>query len=79
MLTCKRHLGGSFLVKKRYLEKLLKAKGQNKADVWRKIIEDKGSVQNLEFLNPEERKKVFKTAYELDMKEVVIHAGERQI
>lgn len=70
-------LSGSFLVKNIYLEQLLEFKGQNKAEVWRKIIEDKGSVQNLDFLSKEE-KKIFKTAYELDMKEVVIQAGERQ-
>mgnify|MGYP001556696310 FL=1 len=70
-------LSGSFLVKNVYLEKLLESKGQNKADVWRKIIEDKGSIQNLDFLT-EEEKKIFKTAYELDMKEIVIQAGERQ-
>ncbi len=70
-------LSGSFLVKNVYLEKLLESKGQNKADVWRKIIEDKGSTQNLDFLT-EEEKKIFKTAYELDMKEIVIQAGERQ-
>ncbi|NQY80324.1 MAG: ribonucleoside-diphosphate reductase subunit alpha [Candidatus Caenarcaniphilales bacterium] len=70
-------LSGSFLVKNVYLEQLLESKGQNKADVWRKVIEDKGSVQNLDFLT-EEEKKIFKTAYELDMKEVVIQAGERQ-
>ena len=70
-------LSGSFLVKNVHLERVLEEKGQNKADVWRKIIEDKGSVQNLDFLS-EEEKKPFKTAYELDMKEVIIQAGDRQ-
>ena len=70
-------LSGSFLVKNVHLERVLEEKGQNKADVWRKIIEDKGSVQNLDFLS-EEEKKTFKTAYELDMKEVIIQAGDRQ-
>lgn len=70
-------LSGSFLVKNTHLEQLLEEKGQNKPEVWRKIIEDKGSVKNLDFLSDEE-KKVFKTGYELDMKELVIQAADRQ-
>jgi len=70
-------LSGSFLVKNTYLEQLLEEKGQNKPEVWRKIIEDKGSVRNLDFLSDEE-KKVFKTGYELDMKELIIQAADRQ-
>ena len=70
-------LSGSFLVKNLQLEQLLDEKGQNKPEIWRKIIEDKGSVRNLDFLTDEE-KKIFKTGYELDMKELVIQAADRQ-
>jgi ribonucleoside-diphosphate reductase alpha chain len=70
-------LSGSFLVKNLQLEQLLEEKGQNKPEIWRKIIEDKGSVRNLDFLTDEE-KKIFKTGYELDMKELVIQAADRQ-
>lgn len=70
-------LSGSFLVKNRYLEKLLEEKGQNNNDTWRSIIEYKGSVQHLDYLSDEE-KAVFKTAYELNMMEVVQQAGDRQ-
>jgi ribonucleoside-diphosphate reductase alpha chain len=70
-------LSGSFLVKNLQLEQLLEEKGQNKPDIWRKIIEDKGSVRNLNFLT-EEEKKIFKTGYELDMKELIIQAADRQ-
>lgn len=70
-------LSGSFLVKNKYLEQLLEEKRQNLPEVWRKVIEDKGSVQNLNFLSQEE-KNIFKTAYELDMKEVVTQAADRQ-
>jgi len=70
-------LSGSFLVKNVFLEKLLKSKNQNNNDIWRTIIDHKGSVQHLEFLSDEE-KSVFKTAYELNMMEVVQQAGDRQ-
>ncbi len=70
-------LSGSFLVKNLQLEQLLEEKGQNKPEIWRKIIEDKGSVRNIDFLTDEE-KKIFKTGYELDMKELVIQAADRQ-
>jgi ribonucleoside-diphosphate reductase alpha chain len=70
-------LSGSFLVKNQYLEKLLDEKGKNNNDTWRSIIDHKGSVQHLDYLSTEE-KGVFKTAYELNMMEVVQQAGERQ-
>jgi ribonucleoside-diphosphate reductase alpha chain len=70
-------LSGSFLVKNPYLEKVLEKYGKNEPDVWRKIIDYKGSVQFLEFLSDEE-KKIFKTAYELNMMELVLQAADRQ-
>lgn len=70
-------LSGSFLVKNPYLEEVLESHSQNNQETWRRIIESKGSIQNLDFLTNEE-KQIFKTAYELNMKELVIQAGERQ-
>lgn len=70
-------LSGSFLVKNPSLERLLEEKGQNTPEVWRKIIEHKGSVQRLDFLDAEE-KKIFKAAYELNMMELVQQAADRQ-
>ncbi len=70
-------LSGSFLVKNPYLEEVLEKYGKNEPDVWRKIIDYKGSVQFLDFLSDEE-KKVFKTAYELNMMELVLQAADRQ-
>ena len=70
-------LSGSFLVKNPYLEQVLEKYGKNEPDVWRKIIDYKGSVQFLEFLS-EDEKKVFKTAYELNMMELVLQAADRQ-
>lgn len=70
-------LSGSFLVKNKYLERLLESKGQNTTEVWKDIIASKGSVQHLSILSDEE-KKVFRTAYEMNMREIVEQAAERQ-
>jgi len=68
---------GSWLVKNKYLEEVLKAHGANTADVWQSIILNKGSVQHLDFLSKDERD-VFKTAMELDQRWIVEHAAHRQ-
>lgn len=70
-------LSGSFLVKNKWLEKLLTEKEKNTSDIWKSIIEHHGSVQHLEFLSDWE-KDVFKTAIEIDQMWVVEHAGKRQ-
>ncbi len=70
-------LSGSFLVKNKYLEQLLVQKEKNTADVWSEVIAAKGSVQNLDFLSDEE-KATFRTAYEINMREVVEQAADRQ-
>jgi ribonucleoside-diphosphate reductase alpha chain len=68
---------GSFLVKNKYLTKLLDAKGENNESNWSSIITNKGSVQHLPFLT-EGEKSIYKTAQELDQNWVVQHAGDRQ-
>ncbi len=70
-------LSGSFLVKNRHLEDALAAKGMNTTDVWKSIIAAKGSVQHLTILTDDE-KKVFRTAYEMNMREIVQQAADRQ-
>ena len=68
---------GSFLVKNKYLEKVLEALNKNTDEVWQSIITNKGSVQHFDWLS-EETKKVFKTSFELDQMWVVTHAADRQ-
>lgn len=70
-------LSGSFLVKNSYLEAVLERKGMNTQEVWQEIIAMKGSVQYLEGLTDEERA-VFRTAYEMNMREIVQQAADRQ-
>ncbi len=69
-------LSGSFPVKNKYVEKLLEEKGQNTEDVWSSIFTNEGSVQHLDFLSDEE-KDVFKTAFEIDQRWLIEHAGDR--
>lgn len=59
-----------------YLEKLLAEKGMNNEDVWSSIFTNEGSVQHLDFLSDEE-KDVFKTAFEIDQRWLIEHAGDR--
>ncbi|MDR3498195.1 MAG: ribonucleoside-diphosphate reductase subunit alpha [Parvibaculum sp.] len=69
-------LSGSFNVRNRHLTKLLEEKGRNDDDTWSSIVVNGGSVQHLDFLSDEE-KDVFKTAFELDQRWVIEHAGDR--
>jgi ribonucleoside-diphosphate reductase alpha chain len=69
-------LSGSFAVKSPYLEKLLREKGHDTEDVWSSIYTNEGSVQHLDFLSDEE-KDVFKTAFEIDQRWLIEHAGDR--
>ena len=69
-------LSGSFAVKNPYLEKILAAKGQNTEEVWSSIFTNEGSIQHLDFLSAQE-KDVFKTAFEIDQRWLIEHAGDR--
>ncbi|HRQ60737.1 MAG TPA: ribonucleoside-diphosphate reductase subunit alpha, partial [Alphaproteobacteria bacterium] len=69
-------LSGSFPVKNPYLIKILEEKGQNTDDIWSSIFTNEGSVQHLDFLTQEE-KDVFKTAFEIDQRWLIEHAGDR--
>ena len=70
-------MSGSFLVKNKYLEKLLEKKGLNTKDVWKKIIANKGSVYHMDSLSAIE-KNLFRTAIEIDQVWLVDLAAERQ-
>ena len=69
-------LTGSFVVRNKFLQKLLAEKGQDNDKVWSSISTNEGSVQHLDFLN-EQEKLVFKTAYELDQRWIIEHASDR--
>lgn len=70
-------LSGVFMVKNKYLEKLLESKEQNTKGIWASILENKGSVQHLSVLTKEE-KEVFKTAWEIPQEIIVRQAADRQ-
>jgi ribonucleoside-diphosphate reductase alpha chain len=73
-------LSGSFQVKNKYLEDVLKDKGLKKDELtalWKDIAGNEGSVQHLDILTDEE-KEVFKTANEIDQLWIIEHASKRQ-
>ncbi|MEQ8443200.1 MAG: ribonucleoside-diphosphate reductase subunit alpha [Alphaproteobacteria bacterium] len=69
-------LSGSFTVRNRHLKALLAEKGRDDDDTWSSISVNEGSVQHLDFLSDEE-KDVFKTAFEIDQRWLIDHAGDR--
>ena len=68
---------GVFTQRNPHLEELLDSKGKNTVAVWTKILQDGGSVQQLDFLSDRE-KAVFKTFGEIDQAEIVQQAADRQ-
>ena len=73
-------LSGSYQVKNKYLEKVLKTKGlkgKKLEETWKDIAGSDGSVQHLDILNDKE-KEIFKTANEINQIWVVEHAYQRQ-
>jgi ribonucleoside-diphosphate reductase alpha chain len=69
-------LSGSFTVRNKNLKELLAAKNMDTDSTWSSISTHEGSVQQLEFLNQEE-KDVFKTAQEIDQRWVIELAADR--
>lgn len=67
---------GTYVRKNPVLEKLLCERGVG-SEVWDQILEDKGSVRNLDCLTDEE-KEIFKTAREINQFEIVKQAADRQ-
>jgi len=73
-------LSGSYQVKNKYLEKLLKSKGLKVNElekIWKDISGSDGSVQHLDVLTDDE-KEIFKTANEINQIWIVEHAYKRQ-
>jgi len=69
-------LSGSFVVKNPYLQKLLAEKSKDSTNVWNSILEHGGSVQQLDFLSPDE-KAVYKTSFEIDQRWLLEFAADR--
>jgi ribonucleoside-diphosphate reductase alpha chain len=69
-------LSGSFSIKNPYLERLLKEKSKDSANVWNSILEQGGSVQHLDFLTQEE-KDTYKTSFEIDQRWLLELAADR--
>ena len=73
-------LSGSYQVKNKFLEKILKDKGlkdKELDELWKDISGKDGSVQHLDILTDDE-KEIFKTANEINQIWVVEHAYQRQ-
>lgn len=69
-------LSGSFPVKNKNLQRLLKAYGMDLPEIWSSISNSEGSVQHLEFLT-EQEKAVFRTAFEIDQMAIIEQAADR--
>ena len=72
-------LSGSFPVRNRHLDALLREKGlsdEEMEETWSSIFTNEGSVMHLDILSTEE-KDVFKTAFELDQRWLIEHAADR--
>jgi ribonucleoside-diphosphate reductase alpha chain len=69
-------LSGSFSIRNPHLEKLLIEKSKNSDAVWNTILEQGGSVQQLDFLTQDE-KDTFKTSFEIDQRWLIELAADR--
>ena len=69
-------LSGSFNVRNPYLRQILAEKDKDDDETWSSITTHEGSVQHLDFLN-EDEKAVFRTAFEIDQRWIIEHAGDR--
>jgi ribonucleoside-diphosphate reductase alpha chain len=69
-------LSGSFNVRNPYLRQILAEKGKDDDETWSSITTHEGSVQHLAFLT-EDEKAVFRTAFEIDQRWIIEHAGDR--
>lgn len=69
-------LSGSYIVKNKYLQKMLKLRGLDTDATWQFILAHEGSVQELDGLSDDE-KSVFKTAFEIDQRWLIDLAADR--
>ena len=67
-------MSGSFLVKNKYLQKLLEKKGINTEAIWSSIVSRRGSVLHIKELSDYE-KDIFKTAIEINQQWIIEHAA----
>ncbi len=68
---------GSFLIKNKHLLAILEELGLNTEEIWSSILLNDGSVQHIDAI-PENVKKVFKTARELNQLWVIKNASAKQ-
>lgn len=68
---------GDYLRKNPVLQEVLASRGMDITRVWNEIIANKGSIQSLPYFS-EEEKQLFLTAREIDQKEIVRQAADRQ-
>ena len=68
---------GSHLIKNKYLRQELIKLNMDTPEVWTSIITNGGSVQHLDFIN-DNIKEVFKTAIEINQREIITQGGDRQ-
>ena len=68
---------GTFIRKNKYLIEHLEKIGHNTDETWESIMEFRGSVQHLKFLD-NHAKEVFKTAREINQFELIRQASDRQ-
>lgn len=74
-------LSGIFIQKNKHLDNRIKEKSSRGEcdydDVWHRIIQDEGSVQNIDVFT-EDEKNLFKNASEIDQLWLIEHAADRQ-
>ena len=70
-------MSGSFLVKNKFLEKILEDKGINNDKTWTSILANRGSILHIKDLSDWE-KDVFKTSIEINQQWIIQHAADRQ-
>lgn len=68
---------GNFMRKNKFLKDLLETKGLDTEEIWNSILLKNGSVQHLDELS-EHEKEVFKTFREINPREIIIQAANRQ-
>lgn len=74
----KKSAKGAFTQKNALLASILEKYSKNTEEVWKNIVAEEGSVQQLDFLSPIE-KEVFLTARELNQMAIVKQAADRQV
>lgn len=68
---------GTFVRKNKYLVEHLEKIGKNTDETWESILEFRGSIQHLRFID-DHTKEVFRTAREIDQFEIIRQAADRQ-